>query len=256
MRDLLALSPAHDPFYVGSPSDQEKAKWIAEIYEQMGKPEKCHIRRVHYWIVGRADVKKPDGALYENTDKDWEFLLEASAKARYLGLIPLDKIVDRRNPEVMRHVSYWKDENPQEELDKYTSNKIADMVAEKFYCFNPANVQAYHIEVWEEKSTMLDVTDPVCEMFGVNHQAGLGELSITAVWNLMTRVLEAKKPVRIFYISDFDPAGEGMPISVGRKIHPASGGALGELVLHGDSKCPGEADVGDFPGFQQQVGEG
>ena len=65
---------------------------------------------------------------------------------------------------------------------------------------------------------MLDKTDPVCERFGVDHQAGLGELSITAVYKLVNRVVTADKPVRVLYISDFDPAGECMPISVARKI--------------------------------------
>jgi hypothetical protein len=216
--DLLALSPARDPFYVGSESDLEKANWVAEIYRQMGEPDECHIRRMHYWIVGRADIRKPNGELYLNTDRDWEWLLDASAKARYLGLLPMEKIVDMRSPKPIIHVRYWPDEDPGEELKKIDVEKIAELIAEQLYCYNPANAQAYHLEVWEEKSTMLDRTDPVCERFHADHQAGLGELSITAVYKLVQRAVAAGKPVRIFYISDFDPAGEGMPISVARKI--------------------------------------
>ena len=218
VRDLLALSPPHDPFYVGSSGDLAKAKWIADIYKQMGDPEECHIRRMHYWIVGRAIIVKLDGSVYENTEEDWGYLLGASAKARYLGLIPMESIVDRRNPEPVIHVRYWDDENPKQEFDKIDVQKVADLIAEQLYCYNPANVQAYHLEVWEEKSTMLDKTDPVCRRFGANHQAGLGELSITSVYKLIKRMVNADKPVRVFYISDFDPSGEGMPISVARKI--------------------------------------
>ncbi len=218
VRDFLAMSPSHDPFYVGSKSDKEKATWIAKIYKRMGEPSECHIRRMHYWIVGHANIKKPDGTLYGNTQEDWEFLLGASAKARYLGLIPMGNIVDRRNPEPIVHVRYWGDEDPEEELGKIDVDKVAEIIAEQFFCYNPANAQAYHLEVWEEKSTMLDKTDPVCQGFDANHQAGLGELSITAVYKLIARMVKANKPVRIFYISDFDPAGECMPISVGRKI--------------------------------------
>jgi hypothetical protein len=178
----------------------------------MGEPEECHIRRVHYWMVARANM------LYENTEEDWDYLLGASAKARYLGLIPMESIIDRRNPEPIVHSEYWGDEDPENELTKIDAAKVAGIIAGQFYCYNPSNAQAYHLEVWEEKSTMLDVTDPVCETFGANHQAGLGELSITAVYKLMRRVVSAKKPVRVFYISDFDPAGEGMPISVARRI--------------------------------------
>ena len=46
----------------------------------------------------------------------------------------------------------------------------------------------------------------------------MGEISLTAVWNFIKRVKYLKKPIRIFYISDYDPAGENMPISVSRKI--------------------------------------
>jgi hypothetical protein len=43
-------------------------------------------------------------------------------------------------------------------------------------------------------------------------------MSITAVLDLIRRVEQADRPARIFYVSDFDPAGYGMPISVARKI--------------------------------------
>jgi hypothetical protein len=59
--ELLALSPSHDPFYVGSKGDLARAQWIAKIYRRMGEPKECHIRRVHYWMVARANIKKPDG---------------------------------------------------------------------------------------------------------------------------------------------------------------------------------------------------
>jgi hypothetical protein len=218
IKELLALSPNRDPFYVGSDYDREKAEWIAKIYNLMGEPEECHIRRMHYWLVSREDIKKPDGKPYRNTEKDWSYLLGASAKARYLSLIPIETIVDHRNPEPKIHSKYWDDENPNDELTKIDADTLADLTARQFYCYNPVNAQAYHLEVWEEKSTMFDKTDPVCEKFRADHQAGLGELSITAVYKLVQRVVTANKPVRVLYISDFDPAGEGMPISVARKI--------------------------------------
>jgi hypothetical protein len=43
-------------------------------------------------------------------------------------------------------------------------------------------------------------------------------LSITAVIQFLQRVQESGLPARILYVSDFDPAGLGMPISVARKI--------------------------------------
>jgi hypothetical protein len=78
--------------------------------------------------------------------------------------------------------------------------------------------QGFLTEVWVEKTTMNDVLDPLCRRYGANLITGAGELSITAVVDFLKRARQASRPARILYISDFDPAGLGMPISVARKI--------------------------------------
>jgi hypothetical protein len=65
---------------------------------------------------------------------------------------------------------------------------------------------------------MNDVLIPLCQGYGANLQTGLGELSITATLSLVQRLQQAKKPARILYVSDFDPAGQSMPVAVSRKI--------------------------------------
>jgi hypothetical protein len=62
----------------------------------------------------------------------------------------------------------------------------------------------------------------------------LGELSISAVRSVIHRIAESTKPARILYISDFDPAGACMPVSVARKM---------EFYLRRDAR----ADVRLFP---------
>src|SRR5262249_5395838 len=54
--------------------------------------------------------------------------------------------------------------------------------------------------------------------YGANLQTGLGELSITAAFSLVKRLMEVGKPACILYLSDFDPAGQSMPVAVSRKI--------------------------------------
>jgi len=78
--------------------------------------------------------------------------------------------------------------------------------------------QGYHLELWCEKSTMNDVLVPLCQHYGANLQTGLGELSITATLALASRLQQANKAARILYVSDFDPAGQSMPVAVSRKI--------------------------------------
>jgi hypothetical protein len=58
----------------------------------------------------------------------------------------------------------------------------------------------------------------MCQRYGANVQTGLGELSITATLSVARRIEASGKPARIFYVSDFDPAGQSMPVAVARKI--------------------------------------
>lgn len=235
VKDLLALSPANDPFYVSSKGQTEKAMWFAQVYENMGCPRPCHIRRVHYWLVSQEDYRKPDGQVYLNTANDWNFLTLSAKYARYIGVIPIENIIDRRNPEPIQRLTAWEDEIPSEIAED--SDEIISAIVRIFHCFNECNTQAYHIELWSEKSTMDDVLVPIVKRYGINLVKGLGELSITAVHDLVERMKEIQKPVRIFYISDFDPAGECMPVSVARKIeyfmqpHPEFDVKLKQIIL-------------------------
>ena len=132
------------------------------------------------------------------------------------GFKAIDNFVDRRNPDPHINAFYWANTDVDEiNID---SEQIAESIAETFYPYNPQHALAYHLEIWAEKSTQNDIILPLALRYRANVVTGLGELSITAVNQLVQRIQEAEKPVRIFYISDFDPAGEGMPISVARKI--------------------------------------
>jgi hypothetical protein len=86
------------------------------------------------------------------------------------------------------------------------------------YIDPPRLAEPYAIELWCEKSTMNDVFEPLARRRNVTVITGLGELSHThCVWHVQ-RVLAHRKRARIIYISDFDPSGDGMPVSVARKI--------------------------------------
>jgi hypothetical protein len=82
----------------------------------------------------------------------------------------------------------------------------------------PVIPQPYHLEIWCEKSTQNDILMPLGERYGINIATGVGEMSLTRVEQLVERLRSIRRPVRILYVSDFDPAGLGMPVSVARKI--------------------------------------
>ena len=55
-RELIALAPQNDPFYVGTPGDIEKAEWFADIWDRAGFGSGVHLRRVHYWAVSQTPL--------------------------------------------------------------------------------------------------------------------------------------------------------------------------------------------------------
>jgi len=220
--DLIALAPQNDPFYTGTPSDWALAEWFAQLWHAFGYSGHVHIRRVHYQIISqRPPIALPNGKPYENTEECWNILNLASKAARYLRLVDPAAFDDRRNPdpvvfatssvyepEVSVSRNLWQSDLSFPDFPTLPSYRISG--------YKPQ--QGYHLEIWCEKSTMNDVLAPLCQHYGANLQTGLGELSITATLALAFRLQQARKPARIFYVSDFDPAGQSMPVAVSRKI--------------------------------------
>lgn len=210
--DFLALAPQNDPFYAGTPSDLQQ-NWFAEVWKAAGYVSGVHLRRVHYWCVSQPKLLMPNGEPYLNTDKCWGFLTQASKMARYLGYVKISDIADNKNPEPHSHAYYFAGDAEYEiETPDLSSPDI------RIYGIHNSNIQPYHIEIWCEKSTMNDVLLPLCQEFSANLVTFEGEVSITACHNLVKRINEASKPCRVFYISDFDPAGNSMPAAMSRKI--------------------------------------
>jgi len=239
--ELLALAPANDPFYTGRPSELAASQWFANLWAEFGYGHGVHLRRIHYQIVSQdPPLKMPNGRTYENTLKCWNYLNNAAKWARYLDAVPGESFVDRRNPEAIIYRHFYKpddwdyqDPTPginvqdTEDWEYYRVPEIPELPTLPTDLPEPPSLQVsgyygiqqpYLVEVWAEKTTMNDVLLPLCEQYSVNLVTGAGELSITAVISFLDRVAESGLPARILYVSDFDPAGMGMPISVARKI--------------------------------------
>lgn len=233
--DLCALAPQNDPFYVGQKAQRTGAQWFAELWQRLGCKAGTHLRRIHYALVSQnPPVKKPNGKTYLNTESDWDYLTSISQWARYLGLVSPDAFTDRRNPEAIlyAHFNRQHDPTPRFQVAGGWAEWQGALALPCLPELPPAlpelpdfEVQGYTsieqgflVEVWVEKTTMNDVLVPLCKRYDANLVTGAGELSITAVMDFLKRVRQANRPARILYISDFDPAGLGMPISVARKI--------------------------------------
>jgi hypothetical protein len=226
---LIALSPNNDPFHITG-ARIRAAEWIASHWGRLRFEGEVHVRRVHYKLLSFTDppVLNVYGLPYENTDDQWAGLVDAVRDARYLGLLPHETIIDRKNNDPIIHlrgeVGYPSCEVDNKEPDiELPAGSMPDLPEASLY---DAEVgQRYHVEIWCEKTTINDILEPLAERHGCNIITGAGELSLTACTNVVDRAEASGRPVRILYISDFDPGGISMPVAVARKI---------EFRLHSD----------------------
>jgi len=220
---FLALAASNDPFYCGMPSQVEKATWFADLWSKFGYTSGVHIRRMHYQIVSQSPpVLMVNSKPYENTEACWHELNTASHAARYLDMVNPEHFVDRRNAAPVDNIDYETDLHA---IPYATGYDVDDTLftlpdfppTPRLYSF-VASPQRYHVEMWCEKSTQDDILRPLAVDYGAALQYGLGELSITLAIEALRRFEKSNKPVRIFYISDFDPSGRNMPRSMAVKL--------------------------------------
>lgn len=221
VKNLIALAPQNDPFYVGAPAQVASAEWFAGLWKQFEFPYGVHLRRIHYQLISQENkIIMSNGKEYLNTIECWKALNEASKAARYLNLVDINAFDDRRNPPPVIYEPALQDVSLQihSEVENYFDIMDVEMPdLPSIRVEAPQVSQRYMVEVWCEKSTMNDILEPLCRRYGANLVTGLGELSITAVNLLDARIRQSGKPVRILYLSDFDPAGRSMPVAVSRK---------------------------------------
>lgn len=215
--DLLALAKANDPFYVGAPAQRAAAEWFSDHFAAANFGNGVHLRRVHYFLVS-IKATLLDGKPYENTLEAWHLLSQASKSARYLGLVDPASFDDRRNPPPQVFSAESWDASVEVEHATPVIPLLSMPALPELGVTAPSADQPYALEIWCEKSTMNDVLLPICQRYGATLVTGLGELSITACQRLVERVRDAGKPTRIIYLSDFDPAGQSMPLAAARKI--------------------------------------
>jgi hypothetical protein len=274
LSDLIVLSATLDPFYRGSSDAKKRAGWFSELYRDhvaAGHPGR-HIRALHYSALSQGKLL-PDGRPYASgdkkaIDKDWLWLNVSAAHARYAGLVDPHKIRDRRSKDAFWTPSReagWERDDSSVELSALKSShpEVASDLAFWLYPPTEPEVRGYGyslqdqpvaLSIWVEKSGPEDVLLPVCERLGVSLVVGTGYQSITRIVDFLRRMSEDGRPVRIGYISDYDPAGENMPRQVARQIEfwimdlgLDIDVALQPLLLNADQIAPGGLTVEGLP---------
>lgn len=218
MDNKLVLSRGRDPYSEWTPMQIQRAMWVATYFTHMNR--RTHLRGFHYWLVSQSPRPKwPDGLIYSNDESSWEKLCAACVWARYTHIGDWDNLIDRKHPDAIDHTDYAHyNPDPQYAPTVITADELHDILMRGAPRFSTTGLSTYHLEVWVEKASMNEIIMPPIRRYGAVLQALVGEASLERATLALARIERTGKPARIFYISDFDPAGQQMPVSVARKL--------------------------------------
>jgi hypothetical protein len=216
---FTVMDEKHDPYRQDTPARRRDGEWFANQMVKFVPVGTVHIRGFHYILAAHGRVKKPDGEIYRNTFEDWRWLAnEAATRARWLTLVPHDRIVDERNsaPEVftidmMQREGTWLDPGADFEVP------TLDELMPYFDC-NTVARQPYRIIFVGEKSSLKPILMPLAQQVAGELILPSGDISDTLIYGIAERAAADPRPAVPLYFSDFDPSGYHMPAVFARKL--------------------------------------
>jgi hypothetical protein len=248
-KSLTVLSAQNDPFRADS--RRPAAQWFAELFSRFyGENRTAHIRGMHYRIVSAGNIVKPNGETFINTEKDWDWLCTVSTDARYLGLVPFDRIIDNgfTDPIIREHSATNWVTSLQPTFNAWRFDADEDIGLDP--SISGFRVpQPYQLVLFGEKSSLAEIVQPMCDRFGASMYLSSGELSLTHVHSIARRAVDDDKPVVFFTVCDADPSGWQMPISIARKLRGLLCGFMPTLQYRviRVGLTPKQADQFDLP---------
>jgi hypothetical protein len=219
LTDLTVLSPQVDPYRLDTPSGHRDGQWVGEQLDRLVKRGKKIHWSLHYAIVAKGNIRKPDGEVYVNSNDDWEWLSTVAGKAaRWLGYIPFERITDNRNAEPSIH--HKARVNPQAFVSIGLNVEIpdaADLEPLPFAeGFEPR--QAFHFVIFGEKASLEDVVLPAARAKQADLYLPTGEISDTLLHQIAKDANADGRPMVMFTLADCDPSGHQMSVSIARKL--------------------------------------
>ena len=180
---------------------------------------------MHYALLNPTDLGptvKPDGKRYSNSEADWEWLSQKASKAaRWLKYVPFDTIVDERNDEPIIQVHKRNRGEPRGYLNANPTTDVGetdinfDIYAglENFHSNQP-----YRLAIFGEKSSLDPIVGPIAERVEADLYLGTGEPSDTHLHTMAREGADDGRKLIVFALTDFDPSGWQMVISISRKL--------------------------------------
>jgi hypothetical protein len=215
---LAVLSPINDPYTAWR--RRREAEWFAEVFDRLVPAGATkHLRGLFYLLVSTTALTDPKGKSFANDYKHWKALQEASKAARWLGLVPFERIIDERNaPPEIYVPGVTQVETGIHPGTRCDIPQTADAALPSFCLTGFQGRQTHRLIFYGEKSSLAVVLRPIAEKIGAELILVTGESSDSHIAAMARRASTDGRPAVVFYHSDFDPSGHQMPVSVARKL--------------------------------------
>jgi hypothetical protein len=219
LTQLTVLSIQVDPYRIDTASGHRDGAWVAQQLNRLARGMKIHWRGLHYVIVAKGNVRKPNGEVFRNTNDDWEWLSSVAGKAaRWLGYVPFERITDNRNaePVIFRKARVV----PQAFVSIGLDVKIPDASELEPVAFAEGFEprQAYQFVIFGEKASLGDIIEPVAREKQADAYVNTGEISDTRLNQIASDAAQDGRPLVVFTLTDCDPSGYQMSVSIARKL--------------------------------------
>jgi hypothetical protein len=216
---LTVLSRDCDPYT--SWRRQREAEWFTQLFERfVSDGGKKHLRGLFYrCVMTKEDIRWPSGKLLVNNYNQWSAFLKASSAARWLGLVPFNRIIDERNAEAIIYVPPATPVSAHVIAGEDCTIPETDAAVVPSYALNGFHGrQSHRIIFYGEKTSLAEVLDPIARQIGAELVLVTGESSHTRLEEAIERAKNDGRPAVLLYFADFDPSGHQMTISVARKV--------------------------------------
>jgi len=218
---LTVMSDRSDPYRLDTPARHRDGAWLAQQLEiGFPKGKKTHWRGLHYYLITRkVQVVKPDGSNFLNTEENWDWLVEDAGKAaRWLGYIEFDRIVDRRNAPPVIHRRPR--ELPGRRADASLYIDLPDHIGPVPVSCGFIPRQPFQLVLYGEKSSLEEVAAPIAERHEADLYLVTGEISDAYLHQIASDAANDPdhRPLIVITLTDADPSGWQMAISIARKL--------------------------------------
>ncbi|HWQ20567.1 MAG TPA: hypothetical protein VN455_12365 [Methanotrichaceae archaeon] len=191
--------------FVDTETDRTKSKWVAKVFRAFCRP-RTTIRALYYYAMTREDTDYPicGGFVGEIRivrryhESDGEKLPKWAGRARQLGFIPEDAIIDELPGE---HI--FPPSQSQGAIGTHSGSRLD----------RPNNV-----ELWLNKSALVPLMLPACRKHGVTLVSIEDHPSKDALEKLFARARTSPHPTLLLCLSDLSMNGINFCRDLARKI--------------------------------------